>query len=143
MIDKDFVAYQSWNSREYYPLVKRTTISLNTLINQEFFNDSASQFASFFTNETNLSAKELEELRKIVDSFKKKNDRLYNQINRIHLSCYHLLIRKEKMHQFNGSFSCLVYYFSLLIPFFTIEIIREISNYSKHISVYRNTHYCQ
>jgi BlaI family penicillinase repressor len=32
-----------------------------------FFNDSASQFASFFTTETNLSEKELENLKKIIN----------------------------------------------------------------------------
>ena len=32
------------------------------------FPESASQFASFFTKETNLSQKELEELKKIIDS---------------------------------------------------------------------------
>jgi len=31
------------------------------------FNNSALQFASFFTKATNLTASELEELRKIVD----------------------------------------------------------------------------
>jgi predicted transcriptional regulator len=71
MIDKDFVAYKEYgNSREYYPLVKKTAYfskHVNGLI-KNFFNDSASQFASFFTNETNLSEKELEELKKIVDS---------------------------------------------------------------------------
>jgi predicted transcriptional regulator len=71
MIDKDFIAYTEFgNSREYYPLVKKTDYfskHVNGLI-KNFFNDSASQFASFFTNETNLSEKELEELRKIVHS---------------------------------------------------------------------------
>jgi BlaI family penicillinase repressor len=70
MIDKDFVAYTEFgNSREYYPLVKKTAYfskHVNGLI-KNFFNDSASQFASFFTNETDLSEKELEELKKIVD----------------------------------------------------------------------------
>jgi hypothetical protein len=50
-----------------------------------------------------LSAKELEELRKIVEAIlKKKNDRTYNQINRIlnHFLTYHLLLEKKKMHQF-------------------------------------------
>ena len=71
MIDKDFVAYIEFgNSREYYPLVKKTAYfskHVNGLI-KNFFNDSASQFASFFTNETNLSERELEELKRIVDS---------------------------------------------------------------------------
>lgn len=71
MIDKDFVAYTEYgNSREYYPLVQKSDYfskHVNGLI-KNFFNNSASQFASFFTNETDLSTSELEELRKIVDS---------------------------------------------------------------------------
>lgn len=71
MIDKKFVAYNEFgNSREYYPLVKKTDYfskHVKSLISN-FFNNSASQFASFFTTETNLSASELEELKKIIDS---------------------------------------------------------------------------
>ncbi|SDG95084.1 Predicted transcriptional regulator [Flavobacterium omnivorum] len=71
MIDKQFVAYTEFgNSREYYPLVKKTDYfskHVNGLISN-FFNNSASQFASFFTKETNLSQTELEELKKIIDS---------------------------------------------------------------------------
>ena len=71
MIDKKFIAYNEFgNSREYYPLVKKTDYfskHVNGLITN-FFNNSASQFASFFTTETNLSASELEELKKIIDS---------------------------------------------------------------------------
>lgn len=70
MIDKQFVAYTEFgNSREYYPLVQKTDYfskHVNGLI-KNFFNNSASQFASFFTTETNLSASELEELQKIID----------------------------------------------------------------------------
>ena len=70
MTDKGFVDYNLFGkSREYYPLVKKKDYfskHVNGLI-KNFFNDSASQFASFFTEETNLSTKELEELRKIVD----------------------------------------------------------------------------
>ena len=71
MIDKNFVAYTEFgNSREYYPLVKKSDYfskHVNGLI-KNFFNNSTSQFASFFTNETNLTASELQELKKIVDS---------------------------------------------------------------------------
>ena len=71
MIDKQFVAYTEFgNSREYYPLVKKTDYfskHVNGLISN-FFNNSASQFASFFTTETNLSQTELEKLKKIIDS---------------------------------------------------------------------------
>ena len=70
MIDKGFVAYTLYGkSREYYPLVKKKDYfskHVNTLI-KTFFNDSASQFASFFTTETDLSKKELEDLKKIID----------------------------------------------------------------------------
>lgn len=70
MADKNFVAYNlSGNSREYYPLVKKTDYfskHVNGLI-KNFFNDSACQFASFFTTATNLSEKELENLKKIID----------------------------------------------------------------------------
>ena len=70
MQDKGFVDYTLYGkSREYYPLVKKTDYfskHVNGLI-KNFFNNSASQFASFFTSETNLSTSELEELKKIVD----------------------------------------------------------------------------
>lgn len=70
MTDKGFIAYNSYgNSREYYPLVKKKDYfskHVNGLI-KNFFNDSASQFASFFTKETNLSKEELQELKNIID----------------------------------------------------------------------------
>lgn len=70
MTDKGFIAYNTFGkSREYYPLVKKDTYfskHVNGLI-KNFFNDSASQFASFFTKETNLSKEELENLKKLID----------------------------------------------------------------------------
>ncbi len=70
MTDKGFINYTLYGkSREYYPLVKKTDYfskHVNGLI-KNFFNNSASQFASFFTSETDLSTSELEELKKIVD----------------------------------------------------------------------------
>ncbi len=70
MRDKGFIDYKLYGkSREYYPLVKKTDYfskHVNGLI-KNFFNDSASQFASFFTKETDLSVDELKELRKIID----------------------------------------------------------------------------
>lgn len=70
MTDKKFIDYKSYGrSREYYPLVKKKDYfskHVNGLI-KNFFNDSASQFASFFTQETNLSKAELEELKKLID----------------------------------------------------------------------------
>lgn len=59
MIDKGFVAYKRYgNAREYYPLVKKQDYfakHVNGLI-KTFFNDSASQFASFLQRKP-ISAK--------------------------------------------------------------------------------------
>lgn len=70
MIDKGFVSYKMFgNSREYYPLIKKTDYfsdHINGLI-KDFFNNSTAQFASFFANETNMNQDELKELRDLVD----------------------------------------------------------------------------
>jgi BlaI family penicillinase repressor len=70
MIDKGFVSYKQFgNSREYYPLIQKADYfsdHINGLI-KDFFNNSTAQFASFFTNETEMSPEELKELRDIVD----------------------------------------------------------------------------
>lgn len=70
MNDKGFIDYKLYGkSREYFPLVKKTDYfskHVNGLI-QNFFNNSAPQFASFFTSETDLSKEDLEELKKIID----------------------------------------------------------------------------
>ena len=75
MIDKGFVGYnQHGSNRQYFSLVKKTDYfakNINLLI-KDFFNNSASQFASFFTNETNLSLSELEELKRLVEMKIKK-----------------------------------------------------------------------
>jgi len=77
MADKGFVGYKEYGkSREYFPLVNKAEYfskQMNGMI-KNFFNNSASQFASFFTQETNMSATELEELKKIIDKeIQKKN----------------------------------------------------------------------
>jgi BlaI family transcriptional regulator, penicillinase repressor len=70
MVDKGFVGFKVYgNSREYYPLVVKADYfskHVNLLI-KDFFDDSASQFASFFTKRTNLSSDELEELKEIIE----------------------------------------------------------------------------
>jgi BlaI family transcriptional regulator, penicillinase repressor len=75
MQDKGFVGYTlHGNSRQYYPLIKKEQYfskHVNSMI-KSFFNDSAMQFASFFTTATNLSEKELEDLKKIIDQQLKK-----------------------------------------------------------------------
>ncbi len=86
--DKGFIDYKLFGkSREYFPLIKKTDYfsnHVNGLI-KNFFNDSASQFASFFTKETNLSTEELEELKKVIDYQikNKKNDTIYIKISKL------------------------------------------------------------
>ena len=70
MTEKAFVGYeQMGRARQYYPLVKKSDYfskHVNGLI-KKFFNNSAAQFASFFTSETELSEEELKELKAIVE----------------------------------------------------------------------------
>jgi BlaI family penicillinase repressor len=76
--DKGFIGYELFGkSREYFPLIKKTDYfsnHVNGLI-KNFFNDSANQFASFFTRETDLTTAELEELKKVIDAQIKKQQR--------------------------------------------------------------------
>lgn len=78
MIDKKFVGYTLiGNNREYYPLVAKNDYfskQVNGII-KNFFNDSASQFASFFTTQTDLSTSELQELQQIIDVQLKKKEK--------------------------------------------------------------------
>jgi BlaI family transcriptional regulator, penicillinase repressor len=70
MVKKGFVDYKQFgNVREYFPKIKKNDYFGKHIkgIIKNYFNDSASQFASFFASETKLSVKELEELRAIVD----------------------------------------------------------------------------
>ena len=75
MIQKGFVGFnQHGNNREYYPLVMKEAYfskHLSTVI-KHFFNDSASQFASFFTRESNMSVEELEALKTEIEERLKK-----------------------------------------------------------------------
>ena len=70
MQDKNFVGYKLYgNSREYFPLVEKSTYfskHLNGMI-KSFFNDSVAQFGSFFAKDTNLSMEELEDLKAIIE----------------------------------------------------------------------------
>ncbi|MGE0076924.1 MAG: BlaI/MecI/CopY family transcriptional regulator [Bacteroidales bacterium] len=70
MQEKGYVGYETFgNSRQYYPLIKKTDYfakHINGVI-KDYFNNSALQFASFFTKASDLSASELEDLRSIID----------------------------------------------------------------------------
>jgi BlaI family transcriptional regulator, penicillinase repressor len=70
VIDKGFVGYkQHGSNREYFPKVKKAEYfskQVNSMI-KDYFNNSASQFASFFTNETNLNLTDLEEIKQLIE----------------------------------------------------------------------------
>lgn len=77
MTEKGFVGYeQMGRSRRYYPMVKKSDYfskHVSGLI-KKFFDDSATQFASFFTRETDLTKEQLEELQEIVEQeIKRRN----------------------------------------------------------------------
>lgn len=75
MQDKGVLGYKQFgNSREYYPLIKKTDYFSKHVkgIIKNYFGNSNLQFASFFTTTGNLSTKELEELKKIIDTEIKK-----------------------------------------------------------------------
>jgi predicted transcriptional regulator len=70
MQDKGFVGYRLLgNSRQYYPLVKKTAYFSKHVkgMVKNYFGNSALQFASFFTAIGGLTEPELEELKKIID----------------------------------------------------------------------------
>jgi BlaI family transcriptional regulator, penicillinase repressor len=70
VIGKGFVDYnQHGSNREYFPKIKKTEYfskQVNSII-KDYFNNSAAQFASFFTNETNLNLTDLEEIKQLVE----------------------------------------------------------------------------
>lgn len=75
MIEKGFVGYnQHGNNREYFPLIRKEAYfskHLSVMV-KDFFNDSASQFASFFARASDMSVEELEALKAEIEERIKK-----------------------------------------------------------------------
>lgn len=71
MQNKNMVGYKTFgNSREYFPMVEKGkyfTKEMNGMIGK-FFNNSVTQFASFFTANAKLSEKDLLEIKRIIES---------------------------------------------------------------------------
>ena len=71
MTDKGVISYTQYgNAREYYALIKKSDYfskHVNNMI-KTYFDNSVMQFASFFTKETKLNKKQLEELKQIVEN---------------------------------------------------------------------------
>jgi predicted transcriptional regulator len=70
MQDKDFVVYNLvGNMRQYFPLVSKDNYFAKHIkgLIKNFFNDSPAQFASFFTQKSDLSEDELLTLKSIIE----------------------------------------------------------------------------
>ena len=70
LIDKGYVAYDEiGNTRLYYAVVKKENYFSKQMKNmiQQFFDNSTSQFASFFAKEATLTKDELQKLRDLID----------------------------------------------------------------------------
>lgn len=70
LVKKGFIGFETHGkSRQYYPILskdKYTRQSMNGLMNN-FFDNSAKKFASFFASQDDLSVEELQEIRKLID----------------------------------------------------------------------------
>lgn len=76
--DKGFIGFELMgNSRQYFPLVKKSDYFSKHLKNmvKDFFSGSSLQFASFFTKSSDMSASELEDLKKIIETELKKRQK--------------------------------------------------------------------
>lgn len=75
MTDKGYIGFETkGRSRQYFPLVKKgdyVTRKFNGF-KKQFFGDSTVQFSSFFTQKSNLSTNELEELKSMIEQQLKK-----------------------------------------------------------------------
>ncbi|WP_162340287.1 BlaI/MecI/CopY family transcriptional regulator [Cyclobacterium salsum] len=71
MQQKGYVGFKLFgNSRQYHALVEKPDYfsgQVKTII-KDFFSDNPLQFASFFTKKTDLTTKELEEIKKLVET---------------------------------------------------------------------------
>jgi BlaI family transcriptional regulator, penicillinase repressor len=76
---KGYVSYKSYGSTyEYYPLISKDEYSRLYLGNfiKNYFENSYNQLVSFFANDSKITIKELEEMKKLVEKEikKKKSD---------------------------------------------------------------------
>ena len=70
MQDKGAIAYHTFGHlRQYYALIKKSAYFSKEMdgIVKNYFDNSALQFASFFTRSSNMSDAELEDLKKIIE----------------------------------------------------------------------------
>jgi BlaI family transcriptional regulator, penicillinase repressor len=71
LVKKGYIGYNTHNKvHQYYPLVPKDVYFKKHFkgIVKNFFNGSATSFASFFTESDELSLSELEKIRQLIDS---------------------------------------------------------------------------
>ncbi len=79
LVKKGFIGYNTYSKvHEYYPIISKDVYFKKHFkgIIKNFFNGSVSNFASFFTEDKDLSISELEQIKKMVEQkiTEKKND---------------------------------------------------------------------
>ncbi len=70
LVKKGFVGFDTHGkSRQYYPKFSREQYTRQSMkgLMSSFFNDSAKQFASFFTTSEELSVEDLQEIKRLID----------------------------------------------------------------------------
>lgn len=70
MVDKDYIGFEKLGrDKLYYPILQKNeyfTGHVKDMVSN-FFNNSTSQFASFFTKNADFTLEELEELQELLD----------------------------------------------------------------------------
>ena len=69
LVKKEFIGFETHGkSKEYHPLISKADYARESMqgMMHTFFNDSPKQFASFFTQESELSLDELKELQEMI-----------------------------------------------------------------------------
>lgn len=69
MVNKEYVGFEKLGrDKLYFPLLQKNTYFKTQMkeVVTDFFNNSSSQFASFFTKNADFSLEELEELEKMI-----------------------------------------------------------------------------
>jgi len=70
MVDKNYIGFKKYGrDKEYFPVLQKNEYFAGQLkeMVSNFFNNSTSQFASFFAKNSDFSLEELEELQKLVN----------------------------------------------------------------------------
>ncbi len=69
LVKKEMIGFRTYGkAREYYPKVTKQAYSMFTFrgMMSKFFNDSPSQFASFFAKENDLTLDQLKEVEELI-----------------------------------------------------------------------------